>query len=106
MSQYIEVRKLSPIYEESKLVKDPSTNKLVRAQVLGYNSFIEVIRINQIKSFKEYGKRGPQKTFIVGDVTLIYFMSDASKKPVEMMIEENFRDFSKRLGAIQLPDED
>tara|TARA_R110000772_G_scaffold36462_2_gene87191 strand:- start:1067 stop:1429 length:363 start_codon:yes stop_codon:yes gene_type:complete len=119
MSQHVEVKKLSPIYvERNATVIDPKEKRRIKPQIEGYNVFVEAIRIDQIKSFKEYMKKDNQKFQIDGDVTLLYLKSDSvktdrrsddsedSKGFVKMMINENFDVFSNRIGSIKLPPEE
>lgn len=100
MSKHVLVKKLSAIYEDVKPVKDPKTGKDVPRKIIGYNVFAEGISIDQIKAFKEYGKTQIQRSQIVGDVTLLYLTSDQSRKPAEMMINENILVFGERIKSI------
>lgn len=92
----------------TKEVKDESTSLQV-----------EFIRTEEIKSFRAWGKSQEQEV-IEGDFTIIYFRENPLHVPENkgkesegrrkttptMLINENFRDFGKRLGAIALVDEE
>ena len=122
----IEVSKVStthkPRVASGSKVVNPLNTKEVKVESISLQ--VEFIRTEEIKSFRNWGKSQEQEV-IEGDFTIIYFKEDPLHVPKQkekedeeenfkarrkttptMLINENFRDFGKRLGAIALVDEE
>ncbi len=84
--------------------KDPRTEKPIPA---GFKLAEETIRLDEIKSARDWHKSPLQEKEVKGDVTAVYMLdADRAKgvrnKPAEIHIAENFKDFSARIGAVAL----
>ena len=117
----IEVNKISttqkPKVASGSKVVNPHDTKEVNDESTSLQ--VEFIRTEEIKSFRAWGKSQDQET-IEGDFTIIYFKENPLHIPENkgkdgegrrkttptMLINENFRDFGRRLGAIALVDEE
>jgi hypothetical protein len=112
---FIEVEKISAIparTADGTSVLNPITKKAIFED---YETKVEVISVSEIKSFREWKKSKSQQDAFKGGLMVIYFKSpnhrtkkdksgvDRTANP-EMIINESVDSFSKRLGAIRLPD--
>ena len=118
----IEVNKISTSYREKTTAGGAVVNPHDRESLKEGETKVQVefIRIDKIKSFREW-KKSQEQEAIEGDFTIIYFEEDSAhvqpeddnkdkdpKKPKRktapvMLINENFQKFGLRLGAIPLP---
>ena len=118
----IEVNKVTTSYKTKTTTGGPVVNPHDSQEIRDGETKVqvEVIRIDEIKSFRPWGKSQEQE-LIEGDFTLIYFKEDPlhiskdkNKDPKKkdhktmptMLINENYRELAKRLGAIQLPQDE
>jgi len=98
---FIIIKKIITQYEKEAdgktNVKDPRTEKPIP---VGVKIAEETIRVDEIKSARSWHKSAIY-TKVEGDITALYMLgTDRSKKPAEIHINENYLDFSKRIGAI------
>lgn len=101
---FIEIKKIVTKYKkdnEGNLIKNPGSNKLI---IEGMKVVKETIRIDEIKSSREY--HDPKKyreNNVEGDVTVVYLKSNGtSSKPPEIHINEGIKSWNKRIGAIEI----
>ncbi|PCI96650.1 MAG: hypothetical protein COB15_09690 [Flavobacteriales bacterium] len=96
---HIEIKKITNSTrktENGETPKDPRTGK----PLPGPSKVVtEFIRKDEIKSFREW-HRSDNET-IPGAITLIYMMGKTGpdKREAQIMIQEDFRDFGKRIGS-------
>lgn len=68
----------------------------------------EFIRIDEVKSFKNWRKDPKEEECIPGDMTVIFAYGDKERtgkgRPVKIYIAENVHDFATRIGAVSLKD--
>lgn len=111
---FIDVEKVIEVYEKDgagRHIPDPRNSD--KNLIQGYTSKVESIDTSDIKSFRAWDKNKTQNNHLEKDLTLIYFKGGEENKPGEskkpapqMLIHESHASFSKRLGSIQLPEED
>ena len=71
--------------------------------ISGYNVFKETIRVDDIKSARPWEKNKIQRETLEGELTLLYLNGNSSKDtPAQMLILEDHRSFSERLGSKQV----
>lgn len=105
---FIEIKKITSQVvktDSGEVVKHPGTNK----PVSGPSKVVsECIEKAEIRSFRPWHKSATET--IKGDITLIYMKGNAKKssegKQAEIMIQENYLDFAKRLGTTMCDDKE
>jgi hypothetical protein len=103
---FIEVRKIEMQFlktSDGSVVKNPKTMEGVQSHP---KIVTESVRVDEIKSFRSWGKSKDEENSIEGPISMIYFhdkgTSEKKGNPT-MKINEHYEDFSSRLNVIKLP---
>lgn len=102
--QFIEVKKITHTVRKDKegnVIKDPETKKPLKGDP---KIVSELIRLDEVKSAREWHNKGPEGEKEEHASTLLYMYGDRKegRKPAEMLIVEDYKDFMKRIGAVTL----
>lgn len=86
---------------DGSVIRIPGDTKPVSKE--DFQKHIETIAIDGIRSFRPWNKDIDQEAYIDSDMTKLYLKGDGIRKTnPEMLICENYDDFSNRINAIRL----
>jgi hypothetical protein len=101
MQMHIEVNKISVITkktEDGTRVKNPLDKSPVKTET---KIVKETIRIDEIKSARDWHKSVEEECSVEGSITMIYLMGDKTREAASMKINEDYDSFADRLNVIR-----